>query len=200
MLNSKFRNTVNGLRIAERRDDTGVEDLRTEVNKLNESVNLLMEKLHNAETTSSLTTSTYQETSVEGEQQLLSSTVLQKNDSVQQASREVKPRLATEQPPNRSLDERKLTLHLSNIANDVTEQEVAEMVADVFDIDRVPAVQLLVPSWKDKSSLEYISFKVEIDASLKSKALTTSNWPFGVRCREFRDYSRNVWRPVNRSI
>ena len=79
MLNSKFRNTVNGMRVAERNDGTEVEDLRTEVSKLNESVKHLMEKIHKVEPITPLSASTSQDSSGYCEQQLLSSTVLQKN-------------------------------------------------------------------------------------------------------------------------
>lgn len=41
MSNSKFRNTVNGLKTAEHKAETGVADLRTEVSKLYEIVNHL---------------------------------------------------------------------------------------------------------------------------------------------------------------
>lgn len=187
MSNSKFRNTVNGLKTAEHKAETGVADLRTEVSKLYEIVNHLESALQRT-----VTEAPSQETSIGNadDRKLLSSTVVQQDEK----SSEVKPRLRIN-----SQDERKLALHLSNIANDVTEQEVAEMVTDVFGIKRVPAVQLLVPSWKDKSSLAFISFKVEIDPSLRTKALTSSIWPAGIRCREFRDYSKDVWRPINRS-
>lgn len=187
MSNSKFRNTVNGLKTAEHKAETGVADLRTEVSKLYEIVNHLESALQRT-----VTEAPSQETSIgdADDRKLLSSTVVQQDEK----SSEVKPRLRIN-----SQDERKLALHLSNIANDVTEQEVAEMVTDVFGIKRVPAVQLLVPSWKDKSSLAFISFKVEIDPSLRTKALTSSIWPAGIRCREFRDYSKDVWRPINRS-
>lgn len=91
-----------------------------------------------------------------------------------------------------------LQLYVSNIAPDVTEHEVKQMVCESIGANDVYHVKCLAPSWRDTSTLNCISYKVTVDAKLRDCAFKASNWPSGVRCREFRDFSNSVWRPSSR--
>lgn len=98
-----------------------------------------------------------------------------------------------------SQNESSFQLYVSNIAPDVTENEVKEMVCEALRADDVLHVKCLAPSWRDISTINFISFKVTVDAKFRDSAFIASNWPSGVRCREFRDLSGSVWRPSNRT-
>lgn len=89
-----------------------------------------------------------------------------------------------------------LKLHISNVANDVTEEEVLQMINKAIGVEQVRYIKCLVPPWKDLSSLDYISFKVEIEHYYRETALKTSTWPKGVRCREFVKFGNRTWRPM----
>lgn len=86
-------------------------------------------------------------------------------------------------------------LYLSNIAVDVSEDEVKRMVSDALCVDEIYAINCLKPSWKDASSLDFISFKVEIDKRCRGKAMNSSTWPKGIRYREFKEHTETTWRP-----
>lgn len=88
------------------------------------------------------------------------------------------------------------SLFVSNIANDVTNDEVLQMVNETIGLDDVISVKCLVPPWKDKSSLDYISFKVVVKLNQRDPDLKVFNWPKGIRCREFIDRSNETWRPA----
>lgn len=98
-----------------------------------------------------------------------------------------------------SESETNFQLYVTNIAPDVTESEVKDMVCKTIGTTNVVHVKCLVSPWRDRSTLNYISFKVTIDAQLRESALSVSKWPSGVRCREFRDCSSSVWRPSTRT-
>lgn len=70
-----------------------------------------------------------------------------------------------------------LKLHISNIANDVTEEEVLQMINEAIGVEQVRNIKCLVPPWKDLSSLDHISFKVEIENDYRETVLKTSTWP-----------------------
>lgn len=89
-----------------------------------------------------------------------------------------------------------LQLFISNIASDVTDDELGTMVCGTLGTDHVLSVKRLVSPWKDTSTLEYVSFKVIVNEQYRNCALNLSNWPTGVRCREFKNYSYSVWRPM----
>lgn len=105
---------------------------------------------------------------------------------------------AKDQPPA-TLNKSCLSLYISNIANDVSGDEVAQMVCEAIGSKEVFSVKCLVSPWKNISTMDYVSFKVVIDAQYRNSALVNSNWPIGVRCREFRDHSSLAWRPPNRT-
>lgn len=91
-----------------------------------------------------------------------------------------------------------LQLYVSNIAPDVTLREVEHMVCESIGVVSVLQVKRLISSWQDISTLNYVSYKVTIDAQFRDNALRISNWPSGVRCREFRDFHNSAWRPSTR--
>lgn len=90
-----------------------------------------------------------------------------------------------------------LQLYVTNIAIDVTDCEVQQMVCESIGANNVRSVKCLVPVWKDTSTMDYVSFKIVVDAKFRNVALKSSNWPAGVRCREFRDSFHTPWRPSN---
>lgn len=91
-----------------------------------------------------------------------------------------------------------LQLYVSNIAPDVSERELKEMICDSIGAADVLHVKCLVPSWQNVSLLRYVSYKVTVDAQFRKSAFKISNWPNGVRCREFLDISNAAWRPSSR--
>lgn len=78
---------------------------------------------------------------------------------------------------------------VSNITLDVTDNEIEEMVCESTGARNVRSFKCLVPAWKDTLTMNYVSFKVAIDAKFRNAALKRSNWPVGVRCREFRNFA-----------
>lgn len=108
-------------------------------------------------------------------------------------------KLNTSDPAALSSNDTNLQLYISNIAPDVTVSEVKHMVRESLQADEVLHVKCLAPSWMDISTLNYVSFKVTVDAKFRDVAFRIANWPLGVRCREFRDLSNSVWRPTTRT-
>lgn len=92
-----------------------------------------------------------------------------------------------------------INLYISNIAIDVTIEELKEMVCESTGAKNVMQVKCLVSSWRNVSTLDYLSYKVSIDAQYRKSALKKSNWPNGVWCREFIDNPNVAWRPINRT-
>lgn len=94
--------------------------------------------------------------------------------------------------------EETFSLFLTNIDSRVTEEEISDMVYRSLGVmeNEAITVKKLVPKWKSNESLEYISFKVQVDSKFKSKALRTDIWPTGIMYREFIHRSRNTWRPT----
>lgn len=97
-----------------------------------------------------------------------------------------------------STKEDNISLFVSNIANDVTEEEVEQMVNGVIGLNAIVSIKCLVPPWKEKSSLDYISFKIVVDTTHNHSTLSKMNWPKGIRCREFKDRLNETWRPSYR--
>lgn len=91
--------------------------------------------------------------------------------------------------------EANLQLYVSNIANDVSEDEVIKMVCDSIGSKEVLGIRRLVASGTDISTLDYISYKVIIDPQFRCSAMQSDNWPGGIRCREFRNGHKMTWRP-----
>lgn len=152
-----------------------IDCLKSEVNRISEVVSKMATNITTApnQSTSTSTQCTYHHSP-------LSSTKLFANDPA----------------PNESL----LQLYVSNIAPDVTENEVKQMVCESIGAPNVLDVKCLVPPWKDVSTLNYVSFKVTVDAQFRESAFRISNWPSGVRLRQFRDYYNSVWRPSTRMV
>lgn len=86
-------------------------------------------------------------------------------------------------------NETSLKLHISNIAIEVNEKEVLQMISNAIGVYQVHHV----------SSLDYISFKIGIDISYRETALQILNWPNGERCVEFVDCRATTWRPARRN-
>lgn len=98
-----------------------------------------------------------------------------------------------------AVNDSEVQLFISNIANDVTENDIRTMVCETIGAERVLEVKCLISPGKDLSAYDYISFKVVVDEKHRYSALNTSVWPTGVRCREFRDRRKPVWRPSGRT-
>lgn len=93
-----------------------------------------------------------------------------------------------------------LQLYVSNIAPDVTEHELKQMICESLGAVEVLHAKCLISSWQDISTFSYVSYKITVDNQFRDAALTASNWPKGVRCREFRDFINPAWRPSTRMI
>lgn len=88
----------------------------------------------------------------------------------------------------------KFWLYLSRIRPDVSIEVVSAMVKANMDIDDNLVVVKLIPKEKDITTLTFVSFKVGLDPSMKSKALDPETWPQGVLFREFDDYGSQKFR------
>lgn len=92
--------------------------------------------------------------------------------------------------------QRSFQLFVTNIANNVTEREISVLTSQVIGTSDEIKVKRLVPSWKDASTLDYVSFKIDMPFEFRTRALNVSNWPQGIRCREFKRFScEAVWHP-----
>lgn len=70
-----------------------------------------------------------------------------------------------------------------------------------LNIDNDPTVVKLVPKGKTIEYLSFVSFKIGLDPSLKSKALDPETWPEGLLFREFEDYgSSKFWFPLKTNV
>lgn len=79
-------------------------------------------------------------------------------------------------------------LYLSRIRPDVTVDAICEMTKAYLNIENNPTVVKLVPKGKSIDSLSFVSFKIGLDPSLKSKALDPETWPEGLLFRQFENY------------
>lgn len=87
-------------------------------------------------------------------------------------------------------------LFLTNIECHTTEDDISRLVCESLDIANMKNVKVrkLVPKGKTNDELVFVSFKVGLEAELKTIALKPSTWPRGIKYREF--VSRNVtWKP-----
>lgn len=181
--NLKFRATVNKVRSIQQPLETRVEQLKAEVEKIGTRMDELLETTKCRNNTKEIIPVEIVEepkSSFSRSISPLSSTRLSKNQ-------ETGPRYISDSP---------LQLHVSNISNDVTEEEVLQMVTDAIGVEEVLSIECLVPKWKDRSTLDFISFKVKIDENYRRVALKRSNWPKEVRCREFIEFGNTTWTPL----
>lgn len=102
--------------------------------------------------------------------------------------------------PNNSLHalgSETFAVYLSNIDKCVTENDISVMVSRSL---RAPLsccndVVRLVPKHKNTNTLDYVSFKVVLEASLKPLALSASTWPRQIKFREFKNRMNETWKP-----
>lgn len=89
------------------------------------------------------------------------------------------------------------SLFLSNIHSYANISDVECMVRKSIGIEDEEEIKVskLVPSWKDVSQLEYVSFKIVLNVRWKKTALSLSTWPTGIKFREFVCLSRTIWSP-----
>lgn len=90
--------------------------------------------------------------------------------------------------------DQKFWLYLSRIRPDVANDAICDMVKANLALDVNPDVVKLVPKDKDISMLSFVSFKIGLDPSIKSKALDPATWPTGLLFREFEDYGFQKFR------
>lgn len=89
------------------------------------------------------------------------------------------------------------SLLLSNIDSTVPESVVESMVYRCLGVpveDRI-IVKKLVSKHIDCSSLDYISFKIDVKMKWKDKAMRASTWPSDIKFREFQRRPFNTWKP-----
>lgn len=98
----------------------------------------------------------------------------------------------SKQTENLSSLDGKFWLFFTKIKNNVTECDISKMITDCLGTNESTVVKMLVPVWKDPSTMPYVSFKVGIETRFKGVALLPSTWPIGICFREF--YNR-VWEP-----
>lgn len=90
----------------------------------------------------------------------------------------------------------KFWLYLSRISRDVTVEQVRTLATRRLGTDDIDVVRL-VGKGRDVSTFSFISFKIGLNADLKSRALSSSTWPRGIYYREFQDNrsAANFWKP-----
>ncbi|KXJ80678.1 hypothetical protein RP20_CCG023927 [Aedes albopictus] len=192
MENMRFRSTVNAARALETPDVKVIESIRSEIANLSEMVNQLNGTIGTLKTSfhvPSNAASCDALLSPPKDVSPLSSTKIAPDVSMSTADR-IEDRVEVPDGRNETFK-----LYLSNIAVDVSEDEVKRMVSDALCVNEVYAINCLKPTWKDASSLDFISFKVEIDKRCRDKALNSLTWPKGIRCREFKEHTETTWRP-----
>lgn len=122
MSNKKFLNTINGWKSSESKTEREVECLRNDVSKLSETLTSFMESLQTIQSSRTSSSPSIKE-SPDKNQHPLSSTGIFDMDHLNETSSRMKEGSAADQSRG------KFKLHLSNIAVDVTEYEVSEMVS-----------------------------------------------------------------------
>lgn len=90
--------------------------------------------------------------------------------------------------------DQKFWLYLSRIRPDVTNDAVRSMVKANLALDTDPDVVKLVSKDKDISTLNFVSFKIGLEPSQKSRALDPATWPTGLLFREFEEYGSQKFR------
>lgn len=172
MENIRFRETVNAARSVNHSVEKEVENLKADFVKMNETINNLLDKVALISSDDSSTKSTFRPPSVDNSPPLSSTKII-----------------STPGCSNATT----VKLHISNIANDVTTDEVLQMVYDSIGVKEIFDIKCLKPAWRN---VDFISFKVEIPGCHRTNALNLSKWPKGIRCREFKDFVDTTWRPV----
>lgn len=89
------------------------------------------------------------------------------------------------------------SLLLTNIDTAVSEHEVESMVHRCLGVpieDRINAKKL-VPKRIDCRSLDYISFKIDLNWKWKDLAMCVSTWPSNIKFREFQRRPVTTWKP-----
>ncbi|XP_053698921.1 uncharacterized protein LOC128745881 [Sabethes cyaneus] len=76
-------------------------------------------------------------------------------------------------------------LYLSRLDPSHTVDDIVAMTQECLDITDTPKTIMLVKKNVDLSSLNFVSFRVEVPKELKDTALMASTWPTGVLVREF---------------
>lgn len=188
MTKSKFRNTINHIRVASAAscttEENEIQHLKSQMEKMNDTLDRLVHAFSsNSSAIPVASCSNDEETPPRTGEDFapLSSTMLQPID------------------PSSTANDSSISLHVSNIANDISQTEVIDMVKDSIGASHISSIKLLVPAWKDSSTLDFISFKVDVNVKYRKAALDPSSWPEGVRCREFKKRSTTAWRPINRT-
>lgn len=163
MENVHFRSSINAIKSLKKPVVSEVESIKWEIAKMSAKLNQIDEtigSLTNASSTS-LNAALF---SPPVDVPLLSSAEIVTASS------------SAELREHRNRREDTFNLYLSNIATDVTE----EMICEVLCIDKIHAINCLKPTWRDTSTMDFISFKVEIDEKHRRKALSSTNWPKGI--------------------
>lgn len=93
------------------------------------------------------------------------------------------------------------SLYLTNIDKCATINDIGLMVSRQLGVPLSKCLDVvsLMPKWKNVSTIDYASFKVVLERSLKPIAMTASTWPKGVKFREFIN-RRNTWSPMEQII
>lgn len=87
-------------------------------------------------------------------------------------------------------------VYLSRIHPSVKPDAVEQLVKDCLHCEGIIKAIPLVKRGIDTNRLNFISFKVGIDPSLREAALNADTWPKGILFREFEDStSKNLWLP-----
>lgn len=179
--NIRFRDTVNSVRSMCSPVEKEVENLKTEVSKMNATIRTLLEKA-----------------AIASDDHCGASKPSERSVSQQPLIDDTPPLTSTmiASPLPTCSDTATVKLHISNIAIDVTENEVVQMIAESIGVMEIVSIRCLKPAWRDAATMDFISFRVEIPVCHRKNALNSSKWPKGIRCREFRDISNTSWRPV----
>lgn len=94
-------------------------------------------------------------------------------------------------------DSKDFSLFLTNVNSSTTVEEICAIVSRCLGAPTIECRQIkkLVPKWVDCKTLEYVSFKIDLNEKWKSLALTASTWPRGIKFREFWSRSNCTWKP-----
>lgn len=96
------------------------------------------------------------------------------------------------------LDEDVFALYLTNIDRCTTEDDISLMISRQLGIPLSSCLDVvkLLPKWKNVNTLDYVSFKIRLNKSLKATAMNSSTWPKGIKFREFVCRLNETWKPV----
>lgn len=93
-------------------------------------------------------------------------------------------------------EEPRFWLYLSRISRRVTEEQISKLATNRLGVTDLKVTRL-VAKGRDVSRMKFISFKIGMHISLKTKALTQSLWPEGLVVREFEERSgEKFWEPA----